>query len=133
MPGKDPDHWLHRLSADEWLRAADNELKRARVALQMKQHRMGVAGARRAAGMAWNAVLVIAPDDSYGRSYMEHLKALAADATVPEPIRLAAQSLVDAPLEAQLVQLGAGDTRLADAAAAIVEHARARIAPSATA
>lgn len=133
MPGKDPDHWLHRLSADEWLLAGENELQRARAALRMKQQRMGVAGARRAAGMAWNAVLVNAPDDRYGRSYMEHLKALAGDATVPEPIRLAALALVDAPLDAQLVQLGAGDTRLADAAAAIVEHARARIFPSASA
>jgi hypothetical protein len=133
MPGKDPDHWLHRLSADEWLHAADNELTRARAALRMKQQRMGVAGARRAAGMAWNAVLVVAEDEHYGRSYMDHLKALADDATVPEPIRLAARSLVDAPLEVKLVQLGAGDTRLADAAAAIVEHARARIAPTASA
>jgi hypothetical protein len=83
--------------------------------------------------MAWNAVLVIAGDDSYGRSYMEHLKALADDATVPEPIRLAARSLVDAPLETKLVQLGGGDTRLADAAAAIVDHARARISPAASA
>jgi HEPN domain-containing protein len=131
MTGKDPDHWLFRLSPAEWLKAAENELKRARLALSSKQQRPGVAGARRAAGMACNAVLALAPDASYGRSYMEHLKALEHDATVPEPIRLAARSLVEAPLEAQLVQLGHGDTRLADAAGAIVEHARSRLAPSA--
>src|SRR5262245_57832093 len=57
MPERDPDHWLYRLDAGEWLRAAENELKRAEAALTHKQQRAGVAGARRAAGMAWNAVL----------------------------------------------------------------------------
>ena len=82
MPGRDPSHWLHRLDAEEWLRAAANELARAEEALLHKQQRPGLAGARRAAGMAWNAVLVGAEDESYGRSYMDHLHALAEDARV---------------------------------------------------
>ena len=87
MPGRDPSHWLHRLDADEWLRAAANELLRAEEALARKQHRQGVAGARRAAGMAWNAVLVGGEDDVYGRSYMDHLNALSKDPRVPEPVQ----------------------------------------------
>jgi HEPN domain-containing protein len=129
VPVKDPDHWLYRLTSDEWLHAAENELERARAQLSTKHQRGGVAGTRRAAGMALNAVLAVALDESYGRSYMDHLKTLARDASVPEAIRMAAQSLLDAPLEAQLVQLGRGDTHLADAAQAIVEHARQRVAP----
>jgi hypothetical protein len=131
MPGTDLDHWLHRLTSEEWLRAAATELLRARRALGGKLQRQGVAGARRAAGMAWNAVLVLAADESYGRSYMEHLRALAGDRVVPENVRAAAQALVDAELAPELVQLGPGDTRIADAAAAIVEHAQARVSPTA--
>jgi HEPN domain-containing protein len=133
MPGRDPDHWLHRLSAEEWLRAAENELHRAEQALAHKQQRAGVAGARRAAGMAWNAVLTVALDEKYGRSYMEHLHALAADASVPEPAREAARCLLAAPLAAEVVVLGRGDTSLARAAEAILRCARERVAPSASA
>lgn len=127
MPGRDPSHWLHRLDADEWLRAADNELKRAEQALAAKQQRPGVAGARRAAGMAWNAVLVGAEDERYGRSYMDHLQALANDERADEPLRAAARQLLEAPLSTNVIPLGKGDTRHADAARAIVEAARRRV------
>ncbi|MDB4970723.1 MAG: hypothetical protein JWN44_6412 [Myxococcales bacterium] len=130
MPGRDPSHWLHRLDATEWLRAADNELLRAEEALSGKQHRTGVAGARRAAGMAWNAVLVAVEDEAYGRSYMDHLKALAADARVAEDVRAAAQQLLAAPLQTNVIPLGRGDTRLAVAARAIVDEARRRVSAS---
>jgi HEPN domain-containing protein len=127
MPGRDPSHWLHRFDAGEWLRAAENELKRAEQALAAKQQRAGVAGARRAAGMAWNAVLVGVEDESYGRSYMDHLQALAKDERAPEPVRAAARQLLDAPLATDVVPLGKGDTRHAGAARAIVEEARRRV------
>jgi HEPN domain-containing protein len=134
---RDPDHWLYRLSPDEWLRAAEGELARARAALVAKQQRAGVAQARRAAGMAWNAVLALAArdalDEKYGRSYMDHLKALAGDEAVPPEVRIAARSLLQAPLQSDIVQLGPGDTRLADAAQAIVDHARVRLSPPASA
>jgi HEPN domain-containing protein len=133
MPDKDPDHWLYRLSSEEWLRAADNELARAELALVHKQQRMGVAGARRAAGMAWNAVLVVSLDEQYGRSYMEHLSALAKEPAVPEEVRAAAQALVAAPLQTNVVPLGKGDTRLAEAARTILRHARERVSPAASA
>lgn len=128
MPGRDPTHWLHRLTAEEWLRAARNELGRAEQALAHKQRRPGVAGARRAAGMAWNAVLVGAEDAAYGRSYMDHLHALARDAGMAEPVRRAAEALLEAPLATNVVPIGRGDTRLADCARVILEEAERRVA-----
>ena len=130
MPGRDPSHWLHRFNAEEWLRAAANELARAEEALTHKQQRPGVAGARRAAGMAWNAVLVGAEDERYGRSYMDHLKALAGDERVPEAVRATAQQLVETPLATNVIPLGRGDTRFADAARVIAEEARRRVSAS---
>src|SRR5207247_2618383 len=124
-----PTHWLHRLDAEEWLRAAVNELTRAEAALLRKQHRPGVAGARRAAGMAWNAVLVAHEDSAYGRSYMDHLRALVADASVAEPVREAATALLEAPLETNVIPLGRGDTRMAECARVIVDEARRRVGP----
>jgi hypothetical protein len=131
MPGRDPDHWLYRLTSDEWLRAAEHELVRATSSFQSRQQRGGVAGARRAAGMAWNAVLAETdpPDAAYGRSYMDHLQALAADPTVPEAVRLAAKVLVEAPLTQQLLALGRPDLHVADAARTVVAHARDRVRP----
>jgi HEPN domain-containing protein len=127
MPGRDPPHWLHRLSAEEWLRAAHNELRRAEEALAGKQQRPGVAGARRAAGMAWNAVLVGAEDEAFGRSYMDHLHALAGAAGVAEPVRQAAAALVAAPLATNVIPIGRGGTRLADCARVILEEAERRV------
>jgi hypothetical protein len=129
---KDPDHWLYRLTPEEWLRAAENELQRATDSLSRRQQRAGVAGARRAAGMAWNGVLAQAevPDPEYGRSYMEHLKALAGDASIPDAVRGAAQALLDAPLDLLMLR---PDLRLAEQAGAIVVHARERISPRAEA
>ena len=127
MPGRDPSHWLHRFDAGEWLRAAANELLRAEEALAHKQQRQGVAGTRRAAGMAWNAVLVGAEDEAYGRSYMDHLHALAADESEGEAVRAAARQLVAAPLSTNVIPLGRGDTRLADCARVLLDEARRRV------
>jgi HEPN domain-containing protein len=129
------DDWLYRLKPEEWLRAAENELRRAGEALAHRQQRAGVAGCRRAAGMAWNAVLAQSetPDPDYGRSYMEHLQALARDVAIPEAVRAAAQTLVDAPLTQELLTLGKPDPAPAQAARAIVAHARERISPGAQA
>jgi len=130
MPGPDPAHWLHRLTAAEWLAAADNELALAEAALARRAFRPGVTHARRAAGMAWNAVLVATPDadDRYGRSYMDHVHALADAPDLPDELRHAAQLLRDtSPAPPQLVKLGPPEAAPARAARAIVEHARARI------
>jgi HEPN domain-containing protein len=131
----DDASWLTRLTADEWLRAAQGELARAELALGGKQQRAGVTQARRAAGMAWNAVLLGIADvgerDRFGRSYMDHLRVLRDEQTVAMNVREAADLLVVAKLEQELVQLGQGDTRLAHAAKVIVEEARRRVDESA--
>ncbi len=134
-PQSESEHWLHRLTSDEWLKAARNELQRAEAALRLKQQRSGVAGARRAAGMAWNAVLVVQFDERFGRSYMEHLRRLAVEDSVPEEVRRAAEALIAAPLEATLVTLGraGGDMRVADSARVIVQHAETLMQPAVTA
>jgi hypothetical protein len=123
--------WLTRLSAEEWLRAARSELVRATEALRAKHQRAGVAHARRAAGMAWNAALRTIGDPAsrarYGRSYMDHLRVLQHDEVVSATAREAAQALVTAPLEPALVQLGVGDARLAELARVIVDEAARRV------
>ena len=126
MTTRDPAHWLLRLTADEWLAAAETELGHAEAALGRRAARPGVTHARRAAGMAWNAVLVSLPDDRYGRSYMEHVVALAADDAKPAEVRAAAQRLRDtAPRPPELVTLGKPDLAPLEAARAIVDYARA--------
>jgi hypothetical protein len=128
-PGE--DGWLTRFSAEEWLRAAQGELVRAEDALVRKQQRAGVAQARRAAGMAWNAVLVRILDleerGRYGRSYMDHLRTLSDDTSVSAAVREAAGALLAAPLSSALVQLGKGDPQLAGAARVIVDEAARRV------
>jgi len=132
MPDVDPAHWLYRLTPPEWLAAAAVEVEHAIAALTRRAARPGVTHARRAAGMAWNAVLVLAPDARFGRSYMEHVVALAADdgePAVPDDVRAAARLLRDTPpLPPALITLGKPDLRPADAARTILEYARGRVA-----
>jgi len=64
MPGTDPTHWLRRFDADEWLLAADTELRHCEETLARRAVRPAVTHARRAAGMAWNAVLVLTADSA---------------------------------------------------------------------
>jgi HEPN domain-containing protein len=131
MPGPDPAHWLHRLTAEEWLAAAATEIAHAEAALARRATRPGVTHARRAAGMAWNAVLTAQPDDRFGRSYMEHVVALSGDATAPDEIRAAAQRLRDTPAAPpELLTLGKPDLAPAHDARAILNHARRLLAPN---
>jgi hypothetical protein len=129
MPGADPTDWLNRLSPAEWLAAANTELEHAVAALTRRAARPGVTYARRAAGMAWNAVLVLAPEPRFGRSYMEHVVALASDDSAPADVRVAAQQLRDTPpLPPRLITLGKPDLAAADAARTILTYARQRVA-----
>jgi hypothetical protein len=131
MPGPDPAHWLHRLTGEEWLAAAATEIAHAEAALARRAARPGVTHARRAAGMAWNAVLTLHPDERSGRSYMEHVVALAGDAAVPDEIRAAAQRLRDTPAAPPaLVTLGKPDLGPAQAARTILDHARRLLEPN---
>ncbi len=125
----DPAHWLYRLTAEQWLSAAVNELQRAYQALLAKQQRAGVTYARRSAGMALNARLRHTPCAAYGRSYMEHLQALRVDAAVSPELSDAAGRLLAAPTTQQLVTLGPrGDTTAAELAERIIESVRQQLA-----
>lgn len=89
------DHWLWRLDAAAWLRAADTELQAGDA--NVGSRRTAVTHARRAAGMALNAVLTTLSDGEtrWGRSYLEHLQALVrAPKPLPEAAKAAAASLV---------------------------------------
>ena len=134
MPGRDPGHWLHRLDAAEWLAAAGTELAHAEEKLSHRSVRAGVTHARRAAGMAWNAVLVTTPDERYGRSYMDHVVALAQtpddDASIPAAVRAAARLLRETPTaQPQLITIGKPDVSALEAARTIVDFARTKASP----
>ncbi|HVT10005.1 MAG TPA: hypothetical protein VHO67_21235 [Polyangia bacterium] len=135
MPGPDPAHWLHRLTAAEWLAAAATELAHAEAAAERRASRVALTHARRSAGMAWNAVLVGHPDERAGRSYMDHVVALCDDPAAPEAVRAAARLLRESstvpPALIKLAAPGAPpDSRLVRAARDIVEHATRVVSPS---
>jgi hypothetical protein len=163
---KDPGHWLYRLTVEEWLAAAEHELRLCEEALGRRAFRPGVTLARRAVGMAWNAVLVAAspgvraseespgsgdsrdsqgsqlsevsqlsdaPPASqdfltrYGRSYMEHIAALAADDGLPPEVREAARALRDTPAAPpELVTIGKANLAPFESARRVIAYARTR-------
>jgi len=105
---------------------AAGELARATDAPEQKQQRAGVTQARRAA--AWRGTRSSSASPiGRTRPLRPQLHGSPAhpqqDAAVSAAVREAATALVRAPLEQILVQLGSGDTRLASAAAVIVEEA----------
>ncbi len=119
-------HWLWRLDAPGWLSAARSELAAGRALAE--QRRVAVTHARRAAGMAVNAVLValaVEPVDElrWGRSYLDHLRALGgADEARRHPLSATVQAaaarlltIAVAP-SAALVQLTRGPHGAADLA-----------------
>lgn len=94
---RDPSDWLRRLSPDEWIRAGLAELQRAVAAFEAGDARAGVAGVKRAAGMALNGALIVEPDERWGRTYVEHVRALAGEgARVPEAVRAASRAVLEA-------------------------------------
>jgi HEPN domain-containing protein len=93
---RDPSDWLHRHSPDEWIRAALGELQRASAAYERGDVRAGSVGVNRAAGMALNAALLVEPKEEWGRTYVEHVSALAVDEGVPEAVRAACRLVLDA-------------------------------------
>jgi HEPN domain-containing protein len=90
--------WLTRLPAEGWIQQGLAELGRAEARLKAHDRTASVLGLRRAAGMALNGALSVHWRD-WGRTYIDHLRAIAADDTVPEVVRLAAQTLNDAATE----------------------------------
>jgi hypothetical protein len=92
---RDPEHWLLRLSPDEWIRVGLDEVKRAASAYARGDARAGAASVKRAAGMALNGALIVEPDERWGRSFVDHLRALSVDARVPEAVRVACRAVLD--------------------------------------
>lgn len=83
-------------------------------------------GVKRAAGMALNAALLVEPNEAWGRSYVEHVEALADDPSVPEAVRAASRSVLDAkPPSSGVVSLRTPRTqeRTLDAARDVIAHA----------
>lgn len=130
---RDATHWLFKFSPDEWIRVALAELRRAEEAYAQRDARGGLAGARRAAGMALNGALIVEPNEAWGRSFVDHLLALSRDAGVPERVREAAKLLVETPLPGQaqgqesLVTLRtpSSNERILEAARDVAAHALA--------
>ncbi len=127
------DHWLFRFSPEEWVFAGVGEAKRADEAYARGDRRGGLAGARRAAGMALNGVLIVDDDAraSWGRTYMEHLAKLREDTRAPAAVRdAAALLLLDEEPVKELVVLRrkAAPSRLVEAARDIIAHAYALVA-----
>ena len=132
MPARDPEHWLYRFTPREWVRASLAELDRAKDAFTRKNGRAGLAGCRRAAGVALNGFLALAdvPEPRYGRSYMDHLTALSAEADAPEAVREAARLLLQTPLpggDIVALRTVSGDARLLDAAETVMAHVYALV------
>jgi HEPN domain-containing protein len=127
---RDAGHWLRRYSPEEWVRQALAELRRAEASLRGRDRGAGLAGCRRAAGMALNGALLAEPCEAWGRSYVDHLRALALDGSIPARVREACGHLMEVrPPGADMLTLHGprSDERLLDAARDVMAHAYAVI------
>jgi len=125
---RDETHWLRKFSPDEWIAAAMGELRRAQDAYARSDAHAGLAGCKRAAGMALNAALLVKPNDAWGRTYVEHLTALGRDASAPDAVRAACARLLEAhPPSHDVVSLRSksGDAKIVEAARDVMAHAYA--------
>ncbi|WP_394821191.1 hypothetical protein [Pendulispora albinea] len=128
---RDPAHWLYKFSPDQWISAALHEIRAAEAAFKAHNARAGLAGAKRAAGMALNAALIVVPNPAWGRSYIDHLSALSRERDVPEAVRAACQVLLENPSRGapggQVITLrtARSDERALEAARDVMAHAYA--------
>ena len=123
---RDPNDWLRRYSPKEWIRAAMKELHLAELSYKQRNARAGLAGCKRAAGMALNAALIVEPNDEWKRTYVEHLRALAKDESVPKAVSEAARLLLDMPLpggEIVVIRSPGRDEKVLEAARDLIAHA----------
>jgi HEPN domain-containing protein len=127
---RDPSHWLRKFSPEEWVQLALAELRRAEASVKSRDRGAGLAGARRAAGMALNGALSVEPDDAWGRSYVDHIRALAHDESVPEKVREACLYLMEARAPGSDILTLHGprsDERLLESTRDVMAHAYAVI------
>jgi HEPN domain-containing protein len=125
---RDPGHWLFKHTSDEWIEKALSELEQAREAFESHQTTAGLAGVKRAAGMALNGALIRRPDPGWGRTYIEHLRALVTDARAPLEVRDAAKLVADAsPAVGEVLPLRtrSSEAKLVEAARTVMAHAYA--------
>jgi hypothetical protein len=131
--GARPD-WLSRLPPEGWIQQALTELGRAEARLAAHDRSAGVLGLRRAAGMALNGALSVSWR-SWGRTYIEHVRAIAGDESVPEAVRDAARLLLDIRVDQQpgVVRLSppSESARWLEAAKTVMAHAYAVVHGSA--
>ncbi len=123
---RDPEHWLFRYSPKEWIRAAMKEMKLAETSYAQRNLRAGVAGCKRAAGMALNAALIAEPNSAWKRTYVEHLQALAKDERVPKAVSDAARAILEAPAPSVSLVILRGphaDDKVLEAARDVIAHA----------
>ena len=127
-PAPDPDDWLKKHAPREWVQIGLAELRRATEAFRVHDIAAGMAFCKRAAGMALNGALLVEPDPTWGRSYVDHLRALANDARVPSAVRDACRVVLDArPPNPHLLTLRVpgGNDRVVEAARDVMAHALA--------
>ena len=125
---RDPEDWLRRHSPREWIQVGLGELRRAIAAFEGKDVGAGLTGCKRAAGMALNGALIVEPNEAWGRSYVDHVRGLGAESSVPEAVRAACKVLLETrPPNPHLLTLrvpGAND-RAVEAARDVMAHALA--------
>jgi hypothetical protein len=114
-----PD-WLQRFSPSEWVRAGLAELEQATAASENGDVVGTIASCKRGAGMALNALLWLELAGelparlAWGRTYVEHLRALSEDAEAPAAVRAAAGGVLAAksgPAALVTLRLGAHSAR----------------------
>ncbi|HMJ16000.1 MAG TPA: hypothetical protein VK524_31505 [Polyangiaceae bacterium] len=123
---RDPAHWLLRFSPEEWLARSLRELERAEAALDQGNPPAAYAGFKRAAGMALNAALIALPNESWGRTYVEHVRAVSEQESAPSAVREAASLLLELkPSSGGIVQLRrrSQEQRMIEAARTVMAHA----------
>ncbi len=80
--------------------------------------------------MALNGALVYEPSEAWGRTYVEHVTAVADDPGVPEAVRLAARALIDAKLPGGVIialRSRKREEAVLEAARTVMAHAYARV------
>ena len=120
--------WLLHYSAQGWIERALRELAVAEQAFAERQPPAAAAAMKRAAGMALNGALRVVPRDDWGRSYVDHLKALAVDTSLPKSVSEAADDILQfTPQPGTLVFLRSPgkDNRLLEATRTVMAHAYA--------
>jgi len=127
-PAPDPEAWLLRHGAEEWIRLGLRELERASSAFAAHNAPAAAAALKRAAGMALNGALVVARRPEWGRSFVDHLRALREDAQAPGEVRQAAEAILGfspGPGSPIILRTLSREQQLLEAARTVMAHSYA--------